>query len=601
MPLKGGAADKWGNRFEGRWTVRQLIEVMTGRAEWLWLEPPGDAGEGCEFVLRRSSGDEHHQVKRQHADTGRWTIGRLKTKGVLDHLLGKLASDAAARSVFVSMDAVEGLRELSERAAAAQDAALFADEFAGTSGSIKAHYANFLEKAGIASDDIAWDRLRRLEMTAISEGFLKHTVELVLDSLLGSDGANALAVLGDYLLERTHQKVLPEAVWAHLAERGFRRTDWGRDPHLAQNAHEATDSYIGSLDDRGFDGQFVARSEAGDVMELLRGGTERVWVKGVAGVGKSEVVRQLVDAIREEPEWSVLGLRVDGLAAGTGIQEQLKLLGPPVEMLEHIARERDSVAVLLIDQLDAVSSLSGRRVELFEPVRRLMQLAAHAPHVRVVVVCRAFDLQADERLQALPDKDADGAVEVGRLEDDEVGSVLLKAAPKSPPPSAALLTLLSLPLHLRLYLECLTMGDAPTAATTRMHLFDRYWTLKQQRIADWSAILEAMTTRLDADRRLDCPWRVVESWPTSPSMVSEHVLVRQGRRVRFFHQTFFDYAWTLSSGVLDAGLLACGRVNPHWPHRDRLKWPHPHCTMWSPGIGPVGSTSQVVCRGTSAA
>ncbi len=44
-----------------------------------------------------------------------------------------------------------------------------------------------------------------------------------------------------------------------------------------------------------------------------------------------------------------------------------------------------------------------------------------------------------------------------------------------------------------------------------------------------------------------------------------------------------------------------GRVNPHWPHRDRLKWPHPHCTMWSPGIGPVGSTSQVVCRGTSAA
>ncbi len=71
MPLPGGASDKWGNRFEGRWTVRQVVELLTDRAEWLWLEPPGDAGEGCEFILRRRSWEEHHQVKRQNASAGR--------------------------------------------------------------------------------------------------------------------------------------------------------------------------------------------------------------------------------------------------------------------------------------------------------------------------------------------------------------------------------------------------------------------------------------------------------------------------------------------------------------------------------------------------
>jgi len=32
MPLSGGDADKAGNRFELRWTVQQLIRLLTGDA-----------------------------------------------------------------------------------------------------------------------------------------------------------------------------------------------------------------------------------------------------------------------------------------------------------------------------------------------------------------------------------------------------------------------------------------------------------------------------------------------------------------------------------------------------------------------------------------
>jgi hypothetical protein len=49
MPLPGGATDKFGNRYEGRWTVFCMIDVMDERADAIRLEPPGEEGEGIEF------------------------------------------------------------------------------------------------------------------------------------------------------------------------------------------------------------------------------------------------------------------------------------------------------------------------------------------------------------------------------------------------------------------------------------------------------------------------------------------------------------------------------------------------------------------------
>src|SRR5688500_4018743 len=40
MPLAGGASDKFGSRYEGRWTVYCMIDVMDERADAIRLEPP---------------------------------------------------------------------------------------------------------------------------------------------------------------------------------------------------------------------------------------------------------------------------------------------------------------------------------------------------------------------------------------------------------------------------------------------------------------------------------------------------------------------------------------------------------------------------------
>ena len=88
MPLPGGPAEKFGNRYEGRWTVACLLDVLDERADSIRLEPPGPEEQGFEFWLTKQDVHEYHQVKRQHS-TGRWTLPTLAQGGVLANFITK--------------------------------------------------------------------------------------------------------------------------------------------------------------------------------------------------------------------------------------------------------------------------------------------------------------------------------------------------------------------------------------------------------------------------------------------------------------------------------------------------------------------------------
>lgn len=80
MPLPGGEADKLGNRYEGRWTVFCMIDVMEEKADSIRLEEPGE--DAFEFFLRKNGELEYHQVKRQNSGRRRWTLSALQDKQV---------------------------------------------------------------------------------------------------------------------------------------------------------------------------------------------------------------------------------------------------------------------------------------------------------------------------------------------------------------------------------------------------------------------------------------------------------------------------------------------------------------------------------------
>src|SRR3954447_3213754 len=83
-PRSGGEADKIGNRYEGRWTVHWLLQVLAGRARSIVVERRGPGGEGVEFTVIGIAGDEaSHQVKRQRGNRNGWSLRELEAEGVL--------------------------------------------------------------------------------------------------------------------------------------------------------------------------------------------------------------------------------------------------------------------------------------------------------------------------------------------------------------------------------------------------------------------------------------------------------------------------------------------------------------------------------------
>jgi hypothetical protein len=218
MPLPGGATDKIGNRYESRWTVYCITEILAARADSIRLEPPGKEGEGIEFWLRKGQTYEYHQVKRQNSKSGHWSIADLERNGVLSHFFGKL-QDPLATCHFVSTHSAFQIDELGLRARQAASWEEFRNEFLRA----KEHLENFREichKLQISEAD-AYEFLKRVFVHTIGESFLQRSVENRLEILVKGDSANVAAVLGQLILDEIHHELTTFDVHDYLNKRGY--------------------------------------------------------------------------------------------------------------------------------------------------------------------------------------------------------------------------------------------------------------------------------------------------------------------------------------------------------------------------------------------
>src|SRR5207302_10006840 len=128
---------------------------------------------------------------------------------------------------------------------------------------------------------------------------------------------------------------------------------------------------------------------------------------------------------------------------------QIGLPGSPAAVLGVVAAERRSILVL--DQLDSVSLTSGRHPEFWQCLREVIDEARYQPNMSVLIVCRRFDLENDDRLRTLSASSGGPAtvVQVGPLSDEIVDGVVSSVglAAESLRPSQR--ELLCVPLHLR--------------------------------------------------------------------------------------------------------------------------------------------------------
>jgi hypothetical protein len=116
----GGIADKLGNRYEAKWLVRQLLDVISGQAQWLQFEGISGSFKGFEAAVRREPFTEWHQAKIK-APHRNWTVTELEREQVLSAFSRRLRTSATDHCIFVSQDPAHDVGSIAERAARANN------------------------------------------------------------------------------------------------------------------------------------------------------------------------------------------------------------------------------------------------------------------------------------------------------------------------------------------------------------------------------------------------------------------------------------------------------------------------------------------------
>jgi hypothetical protein len=553
MPLPGGPADKFGNRYEGRWTLACMLDVMDERADSIRLEPPGLDGEEAEFWVRKGDVREYHQVKRQHS-SGRWMLQDLDKVGVLAHFSDKL-SDHHSYCVFVSIHAAFQLEELADRARRATSWDEFDREFLRADVHRK-NFDSLCQAFGNLPRPEVYQYLKGIKVETVSENYLQSTVGSRLWTLVEGDPLTVADVLAEFALEKVNHELTAPQIWHHLETRGFRRRPLDNDPHTLSAVEHANNRYLSALRNQAISGHVLPRDEVHAVLNLLASsdGKRGVMLTGEAGVGKSGVMLQVVEELlyRGVP---TLAFRVDRLQPTQlpdNVGEQRGLHGSPANVLAAVAQGKDYV--LVIDQLDALSLALGRNAEVFDCIDEIIRQTQAHSNVHILLACRKFDLDNDFRLRRFTGSDGFvDTVTVNRLSDQTVREVVSGFGLDASRLDARRLSLLSVPLHLKLLSEIANDStvDALNFATVQ-DLYEHFWRYKQRvieherlgRSVQWTRVIYALCDYMHEHQRLTGPEVLVQEWSNdADAMASENVLVFGNNQYAFFHEGFFDYAY----------------------------------------------------------
>ena len=185
MPLPGGEADKLGNRYEVRWTVNCILDVLDGKYDTVRLEPPQLDARGFEFTVRKGGQAKFHQVKRQQSERGQWTLSDLAKRGVLGNFWGKV-SLADHKCQFVSTQDASELRELSDRARSALTFAEFSTAFLANKDA-QTNFATLNRYWNHPGEERAYHALRQIHVETVSENLLRSVVEDRLATMVDAD------------------------------------------------------------------------------------------------------------------------------------------------------------------------------------------------------------------------------------------------------------------------------------------------------------------------------------------------------------------------------------------------------------------------------
>lgn len=553
--MVGGAADKTGNRYEHLWTALRLADLLEGKASRIRLEPPSAAGTGIEFEVDIDGATWGEQLKDSSQN---WTINRLNTEGVLAAAKHQVALGRKFRLIASAQTTV--LETLTNRARAT----VSLSEFEGAlTKELTPDLETLCAHLKITKED-AFQLLKNIYAEQWPMAALDRIVKTTVKRIYADDPEIVIGALRQFCDEHIHEECTAPLVAAYLEGVGLQRRLLVGNHTVGDQLHRTVRRH--QLRAESVQPQFglVRRADSDNLIAALTApdGPQLTILDGKAGYGKSTVVSEAAARL-EESGWFVAVARMDdGVPISTSDQLgiQMSLSESPAVLISGLAGE--SKALLVIDQLDAVSIFSGRIPNSFDAVIEVLDEISRVPNVKVLLVSRTVDLNNDPRIGGLlKGKYAANRITLGLLELGDVKDYLELNYGHAP--SGATLELLRTPLHLAVYVYLSDQGRQRSYQSLQ-GLYEELTTDVRRRAAqrvgslDWDGITSTLVDYMSSNEVLWAPIAILDQFAPGEvsALVSEGILVRDDTGIAFMHESNFDYLF--ARGFINSG----GAVHP---------------------------------------
>lgn len=562
MPVRGGSADKLGNRYESLWAVDQLLRVVDGQAAHLTPEPLNrDESHGVEFVVSIGDGTiEYWSVKRQTAKLSGWTLAALAAKdeqgqSILSHLLGHVECDSAHRAVFAS---TLGARDVEELRLYATEREML-DARLAQSEELKANFRTYVLPLFDGDMERARTFLLRMRTHATDHQQLRDRVNFAIRKLFYSASGTQLDVdaargqLENLLVENMQRQITRRTILDKLARHSIRLREWSKENSVLGRVDAICNTFVTSVKSESIHGKILALEGCEKLLELGKGPVgKRMLVVSGAGGGKSSSLAEFAVERFQNSGIPVLALRFDQMPEGIVSTQELgqRLLLPDSPALTLAGIAEGAPCLLVVDQLDALSTISGRKADMWNVFEELEREVRQLPNMSFVVGCREFDLEHDYRIGKLK-SEGQGfeVVKLGDLSIEQVDLSLRNAGTDPDRIPQTLKAILRVPLHLSLFLRL--SPEVRAQVQNRDQLFDKFWCESERKVENrlghrprWAETIDQLANWLSANQELSAPKHVLDEFrQEAVAMASEHFFGFVEERYRFFHESLFDYAF----------------------------------------------------------
>jgi len=415
MPSElAGRADKDGNRYEIKWAVYQILELLNEKLDYVILEALGDDEVGVDVWVGKKDGTrEGQQCKVRNGSKEYWDFGSANAKGIFTKWKYQLDRDKSNTVALVSPLAFTFLEDLTKRAknTSLNPKDFYNSQIQDASLKLVGFFKDFCRVMDINPNqelDLAKciSYLNRIAYRQIPDTQLKELILFRIGHLLlGNEEDNyskfvTWIVDGDILGKRIS---LPD-LYEFLEKANIDCRDLSNNRRIMPRLKELNQIYEDTFIP--LNNGLINREEFSDCRKAIDSG-DSIIIHGKAGRGKSGCTIDIINYCKEK-NIPYIAIKLDKQFLPKGNAEKWgNDLGLPASIAHCIhSISKNERAVIILDQLDALRWTQAHSRDALlvcaEIIKQVEALNFEREYkISIVFVCRTYDLENDNNIRSL--------------------------------------------------------------------------------------------------------------------------------------------------------------------------------------------------------